>query len=156
MAVVKAIAAIVAGYLVMFVTIFASFSAAYLIMGPDRAYAPGSYDVSTLWIATSFVLGIVAAIGGGLVCALIARGSMAPMILAGLAFVLGLVMAVGVIMAPEAAPEVRPPGVSIMEAMGKSKQPGYAAVVNAFIGLVGVLIGARIPARGSARLAAAD
>ncbi len=156
MAVVKAIVAIVVGYLSMAVTVFVSFTAAYLIMGPDRAYKPGSYDVSTLWLASSIVLGFFAAIIGGLVCALVAgRGSKVPMILAGLALVLGLILAIGVIMAPEAAPEVRPPDVGLLEAMSKSKQPGFAAVLNAFIGAVGVIIGARLCARGAEPLAEA-
>ena len=75
----RSIGAVAVGYLVMFVLVFASFSGAYLAIGADGAFQPGTYQVSILWIVVSIVLGIVAALAGGFVCATIAPGGKAPM-----------------------------------------------------------------------------
>ncbi len=60
----RTIGSVILGYLVMVIVVFATFSLAYQAMGVDRAYQPGTYDVSGLWIAVSIVLGILAAILG--------------------------------------------------------------------------------------------
>ena len=61
----RAILSVIAGYLAMFLFVFVSFSAAYLTMGTEGAFQPGSYEVSGLWLAVSFVLSLGAAVGGG-------------------------------------------------------------------------------------------
>lgn len=62
----------------MFVAIFVTFSAAYLAMGADRAFQPGNYEVSALWLVVSFGFGLLAATLGGWLCAKISRGGKAP------------------------------------------------------------------------------
>ncbi len=141
----RAFGAVVGGYAVMFVFVFVSFSCAYLAMGADRAFRPGSYDVSTMWLVTSTVLGLAGAAAGGLVCSLIARrGSKAPIVLAGLLLALGLLMAVPALRSENAPREVRTAGVGNIEAMGKAKTPVIAALLNPLVGAVGVVAGARL------------
>ena len=69
----RAIVSVVLGYVMMAATVFFTFTAAYLIMGADGSFKPGTYEVSALWLIVSFVLSFVAAVLGGYVCALIAK-----------------------------------------------------------------------------------
>lgn len=148
----RAIAGVVAGYVAMFVVVFVSFTVAYLAMGADRAFRPGSYDISMMWLVTSIVLGLAGAVVGGLTCAIIARrGSRAPVVLAALLLVLGLVMGVPSLTAGgTAAQEPRTAAVGNFEAMTKARTPAFAAVLNPFVGAAGVVLGARLR-RGSGR-----
>ena len=81
----------IAGYVVMFILIFVMFTALYLGLGADRAFTPGTYQVSVLWIAVSTVLGTIAAIAGGYIAALAGKGMTAVKVLAGIILVMGLI-----------------------------------------------------------------
>jgi hypothetical protein len=125
----------------MVVGIFVSFSVAYVAMGPERAFQPGSYEASGLWLVTSFVLGFIAAVISGLVCAAMARGSKAHLGLAGLVVVLGLLMAIPTLSSPK-GPAERKADVPTLEAMQNARQPAWVAFLNPFVGAAGVLVGA--------------
>src|SRR5437660_12921966 len=88
----RAILAVIVGYLVMFLLLFAGFTSAYLVLGADQAFKPGSYQVSNRWLALSFALHIVVGLIGGFLCAAIAKGGKAPLALAIVAVVIGLLM----------------------------------------------------------------
>lgn len=137
--------AIVLGYVVMFVVIFATFSIAYLILGPDRAFAPGSYEISASWLVLSIVLSFLAAVAGGYVCTVIGRGSWAPYGLAVIVGVLGLLSAVPAFTA-EPPPASRSAAVSTVDAMQNAREPRWLAIGYPVIGVIGVLVG------GSGRL----
>jgi hypothetical protein len=147
----RTVAAVIVGYMVMFVLVMATFTGAYLAMGTDRAFCPGTYDASRLWIAVSLVLGAVAAVGGGMACAAIATNPKAAPALAGLVAVMGLLVLVG-----EATQErptslpARTGDVGNMEAMQKAVTPMWTAVVNPLVGVAGVLIGGRLRRRRDA------
>jgi len=133
---------VIVGYIVMFCVVFLTFSGAYLALGPDRAFLPGSYDASTLWNVLSVVLGFVAAVIGGMVCAMIAQDARGPKWLAGLVLVVGLAFAIPVLrQAPVSEP--RTAGVGNMEAMGKARQTPWTALLNPVIGVLGVIVGGR-------------
>lgn len=138
----RSILAVVVGYVVMACVVFATFSIAYLTMGADGAFRPDSFEPSTVWIVTSFVLGFIAALVGGFVCAMIAKGSQAPLVLAGLVLVLGLLLAIPVITGSD-EPMVRTGSVGNLEAMQNARQPAWVALLNPFIGAAGVLAGAK-------------
>jgi hypothetical protein len=141
----RTIGAVVVGYLVMFVFVFVSFTIAFLVMGTEGAFKGGSYDVSTLWIVVSFVLGFIAALLGGQVCAMIAKSPNAPWALAVVLLLLGLAMAWPTLAPPDdGQPTTRGAEVTSMEAMQRAKQPPAVAFVNPFIGAIGVLLGGRL------------
>jgi hypothetical protein len=95
-----------------------------------------------LWVVVSIVLSLFAAVAGGLVCAIVAKSPWGPKALAALVIVLGLALAVPVLTAgPPTA--TRGPEVSNTEAMMNARQPVWLALVNPFIGAIGVLLGAR-------------
>jgi len=146
----RSILGVVAGYVVMFIVVFATFTAAYLIMGTEGAFQEGTFEPSTTWIAWSFILGLLAATLGGATCAaLVGAGSRAPMALAGVVLILGLLMAIPVFMAAGDAedPKVRTGDLSNFEAMSQAEQPLFVAVANPFVGAFGVLIGASVVRR---------
>lgn len=139
----RSIGAVIGGYVVMFVLVFVTFSGLYLAIGADGAFEPGTYDVSMMWIVTSIVLSILAALAGGYVCESISRGGKAAVGLAILVAVLGLVAAIPPLTAPPSN-EARTADVPNMEAMMKAKAPAWAALLNPFIGAAGALAGAKL------------
>ena len=147
---VRSILAVVAGYATLALVIFVTFTALYLVLGADRSFEPGSYDASTLWVATSFPLGVAASVAAGYVCAALARGGRAPQVLAGLVLVLGLLFAIPVLRAADNALPARAGDVPNMEAMQQARQPKWVALVNPFIGAVGVPVGAGLRRRTAA------
>ena len=90
----KTFGGVVLGYLMMFAFVFLSLSVAYRIMGGDLAFQPGVYDVTNLWIITSFMLGLAGAILGGYMCEAIARDERAPKLLAVLVLLRGCAFAI--------------------------------------------------------------
>lgn len=143
------IGGVIVGYILMGLTVFLTFSAAYLLMGTGGAFKPETYEVSNLWLVTSFVLSLVAAVLGGYACAAVARGGRAPLALAVLVIVLGVLAAVPALRAANAGRDrlTRPAEVSNMEAMQNAVQPGWVALLNPFIGAAGVLLGASLRRR---------
>ena len=140
---VRKIAGVVGGYLVMVVFVFATFLIAYVAMGTGGAFQPGSYEVTGLWVAISVGLGLIAAIIGGHICSKIAPRSRAPLALALLVLILGLALAVPALRAPDEGPAIRTGEVGNLEAMQHARQPDWMLIANPIIGFIGVLIGAR-------------
>jgi hypothetical protein len=140
----RTIGGVLGGYVTMFMLVFITFTIAYLAMGADGAFKPGSYEVTTLWIVATIALGLIAAIVGGIVCSAIAKNSKAVLALAGLVLVLGLLSAVPALTTSSASEtKVRAGDVGNMEAMMNAKQPAWIALLNPLIGVAGVMIGGR-------------
>ena len=140
----RAILSVVVGYVAMFAAIFLTFSGLYLLMGQDLSFRPGSYEPSILWTVVSFALGVGAAVLGGYLCAWIARKATPPKVLAAVVLVIGLLSAIPVLTAAATPAETRPGEVGNLDAMMRAKQPAWVAVANPFVGLAGVLLGARL------------
>lgn len=137
------IGAIVLGYVVILVSVFGIFSAAYPLLGVDRLFEPGTYEAARGWIALSFAIGGLAAMAGGTVCARIAPATAAPVWLAAVVLVLGGLMAVPVIRSDDATRGgARPPNVTMADVMAHARQPVWVALLNPLVGAVGVLVGA--------------
>jgi hypothetical protein len=140
----RSIVGVVIGYLAIVAIVFVTFSIAYLSMGTGRAFQPGTYDVSLLWVAVSLILGFVAAMVGGVVCKAISGRSGSCKALAGLVVVLGFLMAIPAVTAAKPASQpVRAATVSNLEAMRQAQQPAWLALVNPILGAAGVLVGGR-------------
>ena len=139
----RKIAGIVVGYIGMFIIVFVGLTIAYMMLGADGAFKPGTYELAPMWIAIVLVVGILAAIIGGWLCALIARSLGAAQVLALVVVVLGLLMAIPAFTA-EPVMEPRTADVSNMDAMMRAESPVWMAVLHPFLGAIGVLIGASI------------
>jgi len=140
----KTVGGVIVGYIVMFILVFVLFSLAYLALGANGAFKPGTYDVSTLWLALSVIVSLAAAIVGGFVCSLIAPNSKAPLALVGLVIVLGLLAAIPVLTSNDPRPNIRDASVGNLEAMMNARQPAWIALLNPLIGAAGVMLGSRV------------
>jgi len=137
--------AVIVGYMTLVVVVMTSRFAAFMILGVEGAFEPGSYLPSGRWIAISFVLGFVAAVIGGYVCAAVSRDAGGPNLLAASVLVLGLVSASFTLWGlVEGPPPIRPPDVEITEAARNAVQPAWVAFINPFIGVAGILLGCRL------------
>ena len=139
----RIVGGVIAGYVAMVFAVFILFSATYMMLGTDGAFQSGSWDVSFAWIVASVVVGIVAAVLGGYLCALIAKNPNGTKALIAVVVVLGLVMALPVLFgAVEVAAGPRPDTVPMLDAMQNAQQPTWVALLNPLLGAVGVWIGA--------------
>lgn len=141
----RSIIGVIVGYIVMFILQVAAFMTIYTIVGPDWSFKPASYQASTRWTVMQFTVVLITAIIAGLVCALIARGGKAPMVLAGIILVLGLALgALAITMKPANPNEVRTGDVPNMEAMSKAQHPMWVIFLGPVIGAVGAVIGGKL------------
>lgn len=139
----RTIGGAVLGYVAMALVVFGGLTAAYLLMGADRAFQPGVYDVSLLWMIVSIIVGFGAALLGGRVAVAVARSVNGPRILAGIVIVLGVALALSTLGAEPLSDAVRAPGVGPMEAMAVARTPFWMMLLNPVIGAIGVLVGGR-------------
>jgi small neutral amino acid transporter SnatA (MarC family) len=142
---IKNIGSAILGYIVIFATIFITFTIAYLILGTEGAFQERTYDVSFAWIVVSIILSIFAAVLGGFVCKLVAKNDTAVKILAGIVLVLGLSMAVVQMTADTSdRPVVRDETVESMDAMNNAISPTWMNFLNPLLGVLGVMYGGRL------------
>ena len=142
----RTIGGVLGGCIAIVIVVVALFSLAYSIMGPERAFLPGSYSVSSAWIMLNIVVSLLAAVIGGLVSAFIGKETKAPIILAGLVLVICAFRAVHEVRSPagQMTEIIRESNVSSTQAMQHSRQPAWIAFLNPVIGFTGVLAGARL------------
>lgn len=134
----------VLGYVVMFAGVVVLMSVFWMAVGADGAFQPGSWEVSGTWSLGSIVVGLVAGILGGLVCAKVASDSRGVWMLIVLVVILGVATALTDAPAAGTAPAVRPSDVGMTEAMMSASQPVWLAWLNPVLGAVGAFLGARL------------
>jgi len=140
----RSIIAVIASYIIMFVLVFLGFTCALLIAGSEVAFRPGLYEASMPWVGIGFGIQFIVGVIGGLICAAIARGGKAPLVLAIVLLVLGLALAIPSVMKRQAnLALVRTPNTPQLEAVQKAYWPVWVPFTSPFIGAIGVLIGGR-------------
>jgi undecaprenyl pyrophosphate phosphatase UppP len=144
----RSIIAVIVSYIAIFALTFLAFTCVYMVLHADGAFRPGSFESSKRWLLIAFVVNFVVAVIGGLLCAAIAKGGKAPIALAIVLFVLGLLLAYPSLMAQKAnVGLVRRGEVPMMEAMQKAHSPTWVPFVFPIIGAVGVLVGSKLKRR---------
>lgn len=139
----RLVGAVVLGYVILVIVVFAGLSAAFVALGADRAFRPGVYDASGLWIVTSMVVGFGAAALAGWVARAVARTGTGPRALAVAVVVLGVAMALPALFGTPEAVAPRTEMLGPLEAMGAAQTPVWVMLVNPLIGALGVLVGGR-------------
>lgn len=136
----RVVSGAVAGYLVIVLLTLLLFSASYLLLGPERAFAEASLEVTGMWVAVSLVISVGVALLGGQVAARVGKRVEA---VAGLAMVLLLLGFLSAWMGlQQAAPEVVDPGtLGVFEAARYARQPVWFAWLVPLIGAGFVLLG---------------
>ena len=147
----RIIGGVIIGYLAMAAFVFVTMSLAYLAMGAEMAFKPGSYEVTGVWVVTSIALSLAAAMIGGFICMLVARRGTAGRALAVVVFILGVAFALPALINPEPVLP-RSAEVSDFEAMHSARQPTRILLATPLIGASGVILGARMARRRVARV----
>jgi hypothetical protein len=141
----RSVLAVIVAYILTFILQVAAFTTIYTLMGANWSFKPASYQASTRWTAMQFVVVMVTAIIGGLICGVIAKGGKAPLALAAVVLVLGLGLGIlSIALRPADTNEVRTGDVPNMVAMSKARHPGWVIFLGPLIGAVGVVIGGKL------------
>jgi hypothetical protein len=138
----RSIAAVVLGYLTMFVVVFMTLTVSFLALGVERVFLPATYAVTPLWLAVMAVFSILAAIAGGRICAVIGRKKGAVTGLLIVVFVLGSLNAIPALMA-NGTSAARSGDVPNVQAMMNAREPVWFALLLVVIGVAGVWAGGR-------------
>ena len=139
----KSILGVVVGYLVMMLVAFAAYSAAYFGLGTDRAFEPGTYALSGLWVGLMIAITLIAGLIGGLTCAAISKSRTTGLVFALIVFVLGFVFELPNIMKDHTSvPRTGP--VSNLDVMGEGQPPVWLCILNPFLAGAAVLMGTRM------------
>lgn len=141
----RAIAAVIVGYIVMAALTMLLFSILFLALGVERTFEPGTYNATMAWNVSALAISVLNAIAGGFVCRKIAKSGTPPIVLAVLIFGLGLMVGIQNLSKPDPGP--RGADVSVIEAASKTKQPNWYGMTIPFVGAVGVMIGAALAQR---------
>jgi len=134
----------VLGWVVMAACVFVLMAVLWMVLGVEGSFRPGSWEVTPAWSLGSLVLGLVAGVLGGIVCSRVAADRRGAWMLIVLVGVLGVANAL--FQAP-VADGVRPEGVAMLEAAGSATEPGWVSWLNPVVGIVGILLGARLARR---------
>lgn len=143
----RTVGGVILGYIAMAAIVFVGLTAAYTLLGPDRAFRPGVYEVSFAWVVVSIIVGFLAAILGGWLARVVGATPRAPQVLAGLVVVLGLALALPALLSEPAAADVRTGAPGVMEAMQQARTPLWLMLLNPVIGAIGVLLGGSLGSR---------
>ena len=139
----KTVFAVIAGYVVMMLFVLVSWVVAFVAMGADRAYQPGTFEPTGVWLITILALGFIAAMVGGYVAAIVTPNPAAPKTLALVVVILGLVFALPAFRRPAQSPPARSSDLPMMQMMSAGRQPVWVALLLPLVGAAGVLAGAK-------------
>lgn len=137
----RAVVGVIASYVVMAIFITVLFLGGFLALGVERFFQPDVYEVSTLWLAISFLISISSAILGGYICAAISRSMKTCKVLALIIFVLGIVLCLPKM---REDPVNRAGDVPILQVMQLAQVPVWAHVLTPILGAICILVGARM------------
>ena len=141
----RSVLGVIGGYVLMFILQFAAFMTIYTVMGANWSFKTGSFHSSTRWMLMQIAVVFVTAAMSGLVCAIIAKGGKAPLVLAVVVLLLGFALAAThTATQPPDTNEMRTANTPNMEAMVKARHPLWVVFIGPFIGAVGVVIGGKL------------
>jgi hypothetical protein len=139
----RIIAGVIVGWIVMAVLVMATFAVTILAMGGwEKVLQPESWLTTNTFNIIVLIGGFVAAIAGGLVCGLIARNAAAGYALAALMLVFGIGYAV--INFNEPDPPARTEPATMKAMMDNGKESNWFAITKTISGAIGVLIGSAL------------
>jgi hypothetical protein len=135
----RIIAGIVVGFIVMSIIVMAVFGIAWLALGNDGTFQPGSYWTTNTFNIIVLAGGTVAAIVGGLVCVLIARKTRAGFALAAIVMTIGIVSGITQMNRPD--PPARTGEITMKDLQTHGKEPTWFAFSKAILAGLGIVIG---------------
>ncbi len=149
----RKILAVIVGYIIMAVIIIGGLYGAYAVMGADKAFKPGGFDITLTWLISMEAIGLIGAIIGGITCAKISKNSKGAVLsLFALIIVLAGVNIALIAMADPPTPEqtIRTETTTANEARVNAQlnMPIWVAALDPIVGVVGVMIGAMLVCPG--------
>jgi hypothetical protein len=138
----RLIAGVIVGFLVMAIIVMAVFAITMTAMGMDRILKPNSYWTTDTFNIIVLVGGLVASIVGGMTCKAIARTSTATLVLTALMLIMGAGSAVMNMNKPE--PPARTTAATMQDIGTHGKEPNWFAVFKTVLGAAGLLIGSSL------------
>lgn len=142
----RIIAGIIVGWLVMAVLVMATFGITILAMGWDGTLRPDSYWTTDTFSLIVLVGGFIASIVGGAICALIARSANAALVLIGIVLVFGIGGAVMNMNKPD--PPARTGEPTFEDIATHGKEPMWFAFGKVVLAAAGLFIGSSLVSRG--------
>lgn len=146
----KSILAIIVSYVAMFIFLFVAFTGCYFALGADGTFQTDSYNVTTVWIALTVVVCLLAGVIGGFFCAAISKSQRPCQVFAFIVFFLGLLACIPAMQRSPDAPNTRAGEVTNFDAMKLAVSPMWVHILTPVISAAGVLLGARMKGRGDA------
>lgn len=136
----RIIAGIIVGFIVMAVLVMITFIIPMSVMGLQNILKPDSYWTTDSFNIIVLIGGTIASIIGGLVCGLIARDIKAAFALATILIALGAVSVVTNMNKPD--PPARTGDATLQDMQTHGKEPTWFSISKTVLGAVGVLLGA--------------
>jgi hypothetical protein len=143
----KAFGIALAGYILMFVVLFATLTAMYFGLGSERTFFPGSYAVTPLWIAVFCFFQFDSGLVAGVVVSKLSRDRKVPLILAAMTLVLGIVMALPAVQGTVQDAVPRTGSLTNMDAMMQAQTPVWIQLIAPALAALGVTAGAMLMLR---------
>lgn len=140
----KAFGIALAGYILMFVVLFATLTAMYFGLGSERTFLPGSYAVTPLWIAVFCFFQFDSGLVAGIVVSKLSRDRRVPLILAAMTLVLGIVMALPAVQVGVHDAVPRTGALTNMDAMMQAQTPVWIQLIAPALAALGVTAGAML------------
>lgn len=140
----KAFGVALAGYILMFVVLFATLTAVYFALGTERTFLPGSYAVTPLWIAVFCFFQFDSGLVAGIVVSKLSRDRKVPLILAGMTLVFGVLMALPAMQSGVQETLTRDGSLTNMQAMMQAQTPVWTQLTAPALAAIGVIAGATL------------
>lgn len=139
---VKAIIGIVVGYIVFFCVMMGLMTALWFIVGIERVFQPGTFQITPPWIGLALFVDLIAGLAAGFVCSAISKSAGVVKVFAAIVFVLAIIMCIPVMMADQ-TPKPRSGDLKMMEAMQQGQAPIWMHLGTAVLAAAGVLLSRR-------------
>ena len=139
---IRTILGVIIGFVVLLLIQFVILTAAYLLLGADWTFQPGTFALSPAWLVIQAVFTLAAGVIAGKVCRVVAgRGwSTIPFIV--LVLVLGLLASIPFLLLGDSIP-ARVGDIGIIQAMGSGRPPKWFRVLMPFVTALGIMMGGR-------------
>jgi hypothetical protein len=137
----RSILSVVVGYLVLAVLVM--LATAPVFLAPELAFQKDSVEPSLTFTVWNLIMSLVAAVAGGLVCALVAgkKRRIPVLVFAGLVLVIGLAMALSQPVRHDLPPGEEIARMTVMERASHAHEPAWYSYLLPFVGCAGVLAG---------------
>jgi hypothetical protein len=150
---VKTLGTALAGYILMFVVLFATLTAMYFGLGSEQTFLPGSYAVTPLWMAVFCFVQFDSGLVAGVVVSKLSRDRRVPLVLAGITMVLGILMALPALVGTVPADVPRTGSVTNIDAMMQAQTPLWIQLIAPALAALGVSAGAMLMSLAARRRA---